>query len=112
MLQEISPVWRTRIELRDGLRKAASRQHERRESNPQPPVLETGALPVELRSYFPNHESTFIPSIQNRTSQTAKLAAGFSDAEYHASRVRPCMQEPGVGHSGVAWIWEDKLSAS
>ena len=25
-------------------------QHERRESNPQPPVLETGALPVELRS--------------------------------------------------------------
>ena len=26
-------------------------QHERRESNPQPPVLETGALPIELRSY-------------------------------------------------------------
>ena len=25
-------------------------QHERRESNPQPPVLETGALPIELRS--------------------------------------------------------------
>jgi hypothetical protein len=26
-------------------------QQERRESNPQPPVLETGALPIELRSY-------------------------------------------------------------
>ena len=25
---------------------------ERRESNPQPPVLETGALPIELRSYL------------------------------------------------------------
>jgi hypothetical protein len=25
-------------------------KHERRESNPQPPVLETGALPIELRS--------------------------------------------------------------
>ena len=24
---------------------------ERRESNPQPPVLETGALPIELHSY-------------------------------------------------------------
>lgn len=24
---------------------------ERRESNPQPPVLETGALPIELRSF-------------------------------------------------------------
>ena len=34
-------------------RQAALRQHERRESNPQPPVLETGALPVELRSYLP-----------------------------------------------------------
>ncbi len=27
-------------------------KHERRESNPQPPVLETGALPIELRSYL------------------------------------------------------------
>src|SRR3954469_23307457 len=26
-------------------------EHERRESNPQPPVLETGALPIELRSF-------------------------------------------------------------
>ena len=25
---------------------------ERRDSNPQPPVLETGALPIELRSYL------------------------------------------------------------
>ena len=25
---------------------------DRRESNPQPPVLETGALPIELLSYF------------------------------------------------------------
>ena len=25
---------------------------ERRDSNPQPPVLETGALPIELRSYI------------------------------------------------------------
>ncbi len=24
----------------------------RRESNPQPPVLETGALPIELLAYF------------------------------------------------------------
>ena len=31
-------------------RQAALRQHERRESNPQPPVLETGALPIELRT--------------------------------------------------------------
>ena len=27
----------------------------RRESNPQPPVLETGALPIELRTYKPLH---------------------------------------------------------
>ena len=36
-------------------------QHERRESNPQPPVLETGALPIELRSYhvgYPDRDRT------------------------------------------------------
>jgi hypothetical protein len=27
------------------------RWQERRDSNPQPPVLETGALPIELHSY-------------------------------------------------------------
>jgi hypothetical protein len=30
----------------------------RRESNPQPPVLETGALPIELRTYNPGSPTT------------------------------------------------------
>ena len=29
-----------------------SNWQERRDSNPQPPVLETGALPIELHSYI------------------------------------------------------------
>ena len=32
---------------------AGSPSQARRESNPQPPVLETGALPIELRTYHP-----------------------------------------------------------
>ena len=39
-----SPAHRSRLEPR------LRAEHERRESNPQPPVLETGALPIELRS--------------------------------------------------------------
>ncbi len=65
MLQDISPVLAARIELRDGPRKAASRQHERRESNPQPPVLETGALPIELRSYLRHHVQASSPSSES-----------------------------------------------
>jgi hypothetical protein len=38
-------VWRT-----GGMMRALQA---RRESNPQPPVLETGALPIELRTYCP-----------------------------------------------------------
>ena len=30
---------------------------ERRDSNPQPAVLETAALPIELRSYTPNDDT-------------------------------------------------------
>ena len=32
----------------------------RRESNPQPPVLETGALPIELRTYESRRTRIFI----------------------------------------------------
>ena len=67
-------------------RQAALRQHERRESNPQPPVLETGALPVELRSYLPEDKCTFKPSILNGSdTRPAKLAAGISEADQQAT---------------------------
>jgi hypothetical protein len=36
---------------------------ERRDSNPQPPVLETGALPIELRSYFIIFVTTPAPTV-------------------------------------------------
>ena len=36
---------------------------ERRESNPQPPVLETGALPIELRSYLIIFVTTPAPTV-------------------------------------------------
>ncbi len=40
---------------------------ERRGSNPQPPVLETGALPIELHSYITLRQESpdDVPSIQN-----------------------------------------------
>ncbi len=84
----------------DDFRRAAWRQHERRESNPQPPVLETGALPVELRSYFRSHDSRLIRlnSRLKRTAQTTELAAwpipavgryrAAADGLIHATRCR------------------------
>ena len=36
---------------------------ERRDSNPQPPVLETGALPIELRSYLIIFVTTPAPTV-------------------------------------------------
>src|SRR5215203_38735 len=41
---------------------------DRRESNPQPPVLETGALPIELLSFSSDHRSSEHPIIDNRSS--------------------------------------------
>ena len=56
----------------------------RRDSNPQPPVLETGALPVELRTsdLFPlRHAPTANGQGRSRTADTAV----FSRVLYHLS---------------------------
>src|SRR5690606_30734446 len=50
----------------------------RRDSNPQPPVLETGALPIELRTYAPQPPHG---RGRNRTADTAI----FSRVLYHLS---------------------------
>ena len=40
---------------------------DRRESNPQPPVLETGALPIELLSYFTFNRQSAIANLNGRS---------------------------------------------
>ena len=55
----------------------------RRESNPQPPVLETGALPIELRTYQSAAAPSVLPSGQGR-SRTADTTI-FSRVLYQLS---------------------------
>jgi hypothetical protein len=55
----------------------------RRESNPQPPVLETGALPIELRTYKPLSAPPVLSSGQGR-SRTADTTI-FSRVLYQLS---------------------------
>src|SRR6266404_4360005 len=46
----------------------------RRESNPQPPVLETGALPIELRTYSGQIPPNFTTNTRCKSLQTADTA--------------------------------------
>jgi hypothetical protein len=51
------------INLSGFLIKVLFNWQERRDSNPQPPVLETGALPIELRSYLIIFVTTPAPTV-------------------------------------------------
>ena len=59
----------------------------RRDSNPQPPVLETGALPVELRT-SDIHRSSLFPSFsgqgRNRTTDTTIFSRVLYQLSYLA----------------------------
>ena len=70
--------------------------HARRESNPQPPVLETGALPIELQAY---RLHLLNPDGQggSRTPDTAI----FSRMLYQLSYLAPNKKPPGFG--GGVW---------
>ena len=51
---------------------------ERRESNPQPPVLETGALPIELHSFFCGAYSIILVTTPAPTVRPPSLIAKFN----------------------------------
>jgi hypothetical protein len=55
----------------------SSNQQARRDSNPQPPVLETGALPVELRTFYGQGRS--------RTADTTIFSRVLYQLSYLAS---------------------------
>jgi hypothetical protein len=64
----------------------------RRDSNPQPPVLETGALPIELRT------STLLQLMtnkltsgqgRNRTTDTTIFSRVLYQLSYLAKKIRP-----------------------
>src|SRR3984893_1958642 len=59
-----------------GARASTSHWQDRRESNPQPPVLETGALPIELLSFVTslNHQSTIHSPIGNPSIRESAIA--------------------------------------
>src|SRR5262245_40625269 len=59
------------------------RWQEWRDSNPQPPVLETGALPVELHSYVTKNDSA-----------AGRLSAGRGAIDRLATRFPPSPQGP------------------
>jgi hypothetical protein len=45
----------------------------RRDSNPQPPVLETGALPIELLTYVPIYKSSIVDFQFGKTAHTIPI---------------------------------------
>jgi hypothetical protein len=59
----------------------AAGQHARQDSNLQPPVLETGALPIELRAYISGQG-------QNRTADTMIFSHVLYQLSYLASTLR------------------------
>ena len=70
----------------------------RRDSNPQPPVLETGALPIELRT------STLLQPIankqtsgqgRNRTTDTVIFSHVLYQLSYLAKKIRPGLSASG-----------------
>ncbi len=92
----------------------------RRDSNPQPPVLETGALPVELRTsdihWLPFHSVYTTPLLsgqgRNRTTDTTIFSRVLYQLSYLArtlsyqarKKIRPAFQRRaarrGVGAPG------------
>src|SRR5690606_21115845 len=68
---------------------AAIQPQARRDSNPQPPVLETGALPIELRTYAPQpHHGRG----RNRTADTVIFSHVLYQLSYPAAP-RQCTAE-------------------
>ena len=71
----------------------------RRDSNPQPPVLETGALPIELRTF--GRPSTTAPSSsgqgRNRTADTTIFSRVLYQLSYLANKYRPTKSGSGGG---------------
>ena len=68
----------------------------RRDSNPQPPVLETGALPVELRTSVPLRSRRPGPQAgpgdgqgRSRTADTAIFSRVLYQLSYLAKKIRP-----------------------
>ena len=72
-----------------------SRQHGRRESNPQPPVLETGALPIELLP-------SVLPSGQggSRTPDTTIFSRVLYQLSYLA------LAPPTKSRPAAAGVWQ------
>src|SRR5690606_1261201 len=70
---------------------AAIQPQARRDSNPQPPVLETGALPIELRTYAPHpHHGRG----RNRTADTVIFSHVLYQRSYPAAPLpRQCAAE-------------------
>ena len=96
----------------------ANRSQARRDSNPQPPVLETGALPVELRTFaWPGAESnrrhhdfqscalpTELPG-RKKSARAGLARAGVQRKPPVALPVtpsRPSRARPRVGHRPAA----------
>ena len=64
----------------------------RRDSNPQPPVLETGALPIELRTsgcFFPASLGGHHGQGQNRTADTMIFSHVLYQLSYLAQKKNP-----------------------
>ena len=75
-------------------------EHVRRDSNPQPPVLETGALPLELRTYVARqrrqpHQGSSGQG-QNRTVDTTIFSRVLYQLSYLALRVAGGVHATGV----------------
>ncbi len=74
------------------LRPDTVHQQARRDSNPQPPVLETGALPVELRTYVTlttHYSPSFSGQGRNRTADTAIFSRVLYQLSYLAEKKPP-----------------------
>ena len=74
----------------------------RRDSNPQPPVLETGALPIELRTFGrPSATFTFHGQGRNRTADTTIFSRVLYQLSYLANKKnRPDQSWSGRSREG------------
>src|SRR5580693_2122622 len=66
----------------------------RRDSNPQPPVLETGTLPIELLPYGCNHQSVCRTSPLRRTNAAISRGTGLPS---------PPRSRPGSPNGETDW---------
>ena len=97
----------TRHATRSALHPAASAatllftRQARRESNPQPPVLETGALPIELRTYeWPGTES----NCRHHDFQSCALPTELPGRKPGAINQLPCETKPRTEARGLGEI--------